>query len=97
MLTICTPSETISPELHMASVIVSAVNEWFWYGKERFERERAWLMDLATRNDLLVELEHLKCPNWNELVDRYWQASTGIATKRSLGCVEEHPRSVLPN
>ena len=97
MLTICTPSDTISPELHMASVMVSAVNEWFWYGKERFEAERAWIMDLAERNDLMLELEHLKCPTWDQLVERYWHASAGITTKRQLGCVGEHPRSVLPN
>jgi len=95
MLTICLPSGTESPELHMASVMVSAINEWFWYGKDVFERERAWLLDLAERNGLLRELTFKGFPTYQELVDRFWAASSHI--KAEIGCESEHPRSVLPN
>nr|ULG00042.1 MAG: nonstructural polyprotein [Marnaviridae sp.] len=103
MLTICNPSDTESKELHMASVMVSAANEWFWYGKETFEKERAWLVKLAHDNDLILELEHKRLPTWEELVERFNNASIGIVVNRHLppnerlGCVKEHPRSVLPN
>ena len=97
MLTICVPSDTDSPEMHMASVMVAAANEWFWYGKETFERERRWLLKLAIENNLEVELRAKKFPTWDELVTRFYNASRGLTTKRTRGCVVEHPRSLLPN
>ncbi len=96
MLTICNPSGDESPELHMASVMVAAVNEWFWYGREKFEQERRWLLRLAEQNDLLVELKFKKFPTWDELYDRFWAASKHIECA-TTGCEEEHPRNILPN
>jgi len=97
MLTICVPSDTDSPEMHMASVMVAAANEWFWYGKPIFERKRAWLLKMAIENNLEVELHAKKFPTWDELVERFYNASKGLKTKRTEGCVVEHPRSLLPN
>nr|ULF99996.1 MAG: hypothetical protein 1 [Marnaviridae sp.] len=96
MLTICNPSETESPELHMASVMSSAINEWFWYGKVKFEEERSWIIKLAQKHNLMVELQHKGAPQWDELVDRFNSASLGVEGAE-LGCENEHPRSVLPN
>lgn len=95
MLTICNPSGEESPELHMASVMNSALNEWFWYGKERFNKERVWLMELARENDLMTEFKFKGCPTWDELNDRFWHASQGLSVKVA-GCEAEHPRNVLP-
>jgi len=95
MLLICNPSDTESPELHMASVMSSAINEWFWYGKKRFEEERTWILNLAAENDLAQELTYKGAPTWEQLKDRFWEASEGISAE--LGCESEHPRSVLPN
>nr|ULF99986.1 MAG: hypothetical protein 1 [Marnaviridae sp.] len=94
MLTICLPSGTESPELHMASVMVSAINEWFWYGKSVFERERQWMLDLADRHNLQLELVYKGFPTYQDLYDRFWEASKNISAQ--LGCELEHPRSVLP-
>nr|ULG00046.1 MAG: hypothetical protein 1 [Locarnavirus sp.] len=96
MLLICNPSDTESPELHMASVMSSAINEWFWYGKQRFEDERSWIIALAAKNGLSLELAYKGAPTWEQLYDRFWKASEGI-TNAELGCESEHPRSVLPN
>jgi hypothetical protein len=96
MLMICNPSDTESPELHMASVMSSAINEWFWYGKQRFEEERSWIIALAAKNGLSQELTYKGAPTWDQLYDRFWKASEGI-TNADLGCESEHPRSVLPN
>nr|ULG00003.1 MAG: hypothetical protein 1 [Marnaviridae sp.] len=95
MLTYCLPSGEESAQFHMASVMVSAANEWFWYGKARFESERAWMIDLATRSGILRELEFKKMPTWDELYARYWKASEGIETMRSKGCATIHPRDVV--
>ncbi len=97
MLTVCIPSDTESPENHMASVIVSAVNEWFWYGRQRFESERAWLWQLAVNHDIHHEVKAKGFPTWEQLYDRFWKSSEGMITNRSQGCVVEHPRTVVPN
>jgi len=96
MLTICNPSGDESPELHMASVMSSALNEWFWHGKTKFEQERSWLWDLAQRKNLTMELEFKGFPTWFQLKERFWAASKGVSGAK-LGCEAEHPRSVLPN
>lgn len=96
MLTICNPSETESPEMHMASVMSAAINEWFWYGREKFEAERAWILRLASDHNLMVELQHKGAPTWDELVERFNQASRDVVGA-DLGCENEHPRSLLPN
>lgn len=96
MLTICNPSGEESPELHMASVMTSALNEWFWHGRSKFEKERKWVWDLAVKHNLTLELEHKGFPTWDELKERFWSASKGVEGAE-IGCVDEHPRSVLPN
>ncbi len=97
MLTVCIPSDEESPEFHMASVMVSAANEWFWYGKSTFERERAWLVDLANRHGITRELEIKKLPTWQELYDRFWKASEGIATNGSKGIITQARTAMLSN
>lgn len=96
MLTICNPSGDESPELHMASVMNSALNEWFWHGRTKFEAEREWMWKVAHENNLTRELEYKGFPTWIELKERFWSASKGVVGAE-LGCEAEHPRSVLPN
>lgn len=96
MLTICNPSGDESPELHMASVMTSALNEWFWHGRAKFEKEREWIWSLAQRHNLVMELEFKGFPTWSELKDRFWSASKDVVGAK-IGCEAEHPRSVLPN
>lgn len=97
MLTVCTPSGTESPEFHMAAVMSAAANEWFWYGKERFEVERAWLWKLAERHGLTLELKAKAFPTWTELCQRFERSSLGMETNRLTGCSVAHPRTIVPN
>ncbi len=80
----------------MASVICSAANEWFWYGKKVFERERAWLWNLAVEANIHHEVKAKSFPTWTDLCQRHAKASVGIVTRRTKGCVGEHPRTVVP-
>lgn len=97
MLTVCIPSGTESPQFHMASVMSSAINEWFWYGRDTFEKERAWLWQLAVTHGITKELVAKSFPTWNELCIRFEKSSEGMTTRRTLGCVVAHPRTVVPN
>lgn len=83
MLTIWIPSKTISADLQMASVIESALNEWFFYGKQKFEEERKFLVDLATENDLLNSCRASTFPSWEELYERFWKNSLDVKIQRN--------------
>lgn len=81
------PSSTITREMHMLKIMLSAVNEWFWYGRERFETEREFLTKLALEFDLALELEMTPFPTWEESCIRFWAASKHVTLKRE-GAVE---------
>jgi hypothetical protein len=86
MLCVCVKSRTLSSESHMVRVMLSACNEFFWYGKEVFERERAWLSELVVRADLELEMELIGgLPRWEDLLERFYKASKGMQVKRLVG------------
>jgi hypothetical protein len=90
MLTVCVEGKTLSPEQHQIEVMNSAAGEWFFYGKERFERERRWMVDIATRHGLEPEMAISPFPTWDDLFVRFWKSSVGVPTKR-LGENYVHP------
>ena len=65
----------------MVASMNSAVQEFFWYGKERFESERNYLLGLIGE-DLAAEYAMFPFPTWDELYDRYWKASAGVRLTR---------------
>jgi hypothetical protein len=81
MLTVCVAPK-ISMEAHMVAQFVAAVNEYFFYGKERFEAERNWALNMIQKHDLGSEAKLNPIPNWKELVERFEKASIGIDIKR---------------
>lgn len=72
MLCIVTESKEISADEQYMAIIHSANMEWFFHGKERFQREHEFLLGLVEKLDLnyLAELNPLK--NWNELKDTFF-------------------------
>ncbi len=95
MLCLGVAGKSLSPEMRMVTVMVGAVNEWFWYGKERFESERKFLRDLISEFHLEPEYELVPFPTWSELVRRFWRASKGVELKRE-GAVEPSWLSTVP-
>lgn len=77
MLCINIPSKTISDEDQMLEVMTAAVNEWFYYGKDKFTLERSYLEDLAERSSLGPLLKKKPFPTWEQLYERFWRASSG--------------------
>lgn len=77
MLMIAMRSRTVSDDKHMADVIRAAHQEWFWYGRETFEIEAAYLKTLIPNG---LEVHFLDCPlpTWEELMARFHRASVGI-------------------
>ncbi len=83
MLCVGVRGKTLSPEMHMVTVMTAALNEWFWYGRDRFEKERAYLLGLVHKHHLGGEYELAPFPTWDQLVQRYWKASERIDPERS--------------
>lgn len=66
------PSSTLSPEAQTIAVFQSAVNEYFWYGREVFEEKRAFLMKCASQEPLSFYVKDSTFPTWQELYNRFW-------------------------
>lgn len=84
MLTVCVAPK-ISDEAHMVSQFVAAVNEYFFYGRDRFEEERNWALNWIQKRNLQDEAELNPIPNWNMLVERFEKASIGVEIRRKRG------------
>ncbi len=69
------PSGTICPEAQMVAVIQSAIREYFWYGKETFERKREFFMSHVTRFPYSAYVGEQPLPTWQELKDQFWESS----------------------
>jgi hypothetical protein len=69
------PSTTLVPEQQIVFVIQSAVNEYFWYGREKFEEMRTFFMELTQQEPYTFYVTDSTYPTWQELYDRFWDNS----------------------
>lgn len=90
MLMINVASKTIPPEAHGIATIASAIREYFWYGKEVFEKKTQLFKDLIEENNLQDYQEDSTLPSWESLKSDFWHSSRHVKLKR-LGLVK--PRS----
>lgn len=82
MLTIGLVSKDISREEGMLAVMQSALNEYFFHGKARFEEERIFLQNLVVEHDL-ERFEAIKpLPTWFGCYERFWKNSLGVKIQR---------------
>lgn len=70
------PSKTISPEVQIACIVLSASREYFFYGKTIFHEKRKFLNHLLEKHDLMPYLptENRQLPTWDELVTSFQNA-----------------------
>ncbi len=91
MLMICIPSGTEVHERQCISIVQSAVSEWFFYGKERFELEVAELKKVVQMANLNHYVDDKTFPTWETLVQRFRNASDSYlatepcSTRKLLG------------
>lgn len=74
MLTMCVRSKTISLELQAVEVMNTVVREYFWYGKEIFERKRALMLSFIEKLSL-EEYVDRDFPTWESLKGEFLLAS----------------------
>jgi hypothetical protein len=78
-LTVWTPSGTIDAFTQMVQVITAANNEYFFYGKEVFEKHHNFFLDVLAREPYCFCNMADSLPNWDTLVGRHHRASRDIA------------------
>ncbi len=69
-------SKTIPEEMQSAECIASAIREYFWHGKQKFENQREFLKHIVS---LCPEVEMYVTdstfPTWDQLMESYKEAS----------------------
>lgn len=75
MLMVGEDKGNLSPEAWIASKALAYVNEYFMYGRERFEQERAFAVDLLKECDAMEEHKCFPFPKWDDMVERFVKAS----------------------
>lgn len=77
-LTVWLPSDTLNEYEKMIEVITSAVCEYFFYGREKFEKERSFFTQLLQQEPYCLYSKSERLPTWQELYDRFWEASSNL-------------------
>jgi hypothetical protein len=74
-LMIFIPSKTESPQKQTVDIVRSAVAEWFFHGRSEFEEQSKYLHTLLEKADLLCYIDDGVFPKWDELKERFIEAS----------------------
>jgi len=71
MLITCVASKSVSREYQGISAISSAVQEYFFYGKEEFHKRSALLATIVVESELQAFVEPSTFPTWFTLAERF--------------------------
>lgn len=74
-LTVWVPSRTIDKYKQMVDVITSANNEFFFHGRELFEKRRSFFQRVLQQEPYSHYVEDSTLPDWDTLVERFRHAS----------------------
>lgn len=77
-LTVWVPSNTIDQYNQMVSVISSANSEFFFHGKEVFEKHHAFFKKVLTQQPYCHYVMDSTLPGWDALIERFRKASEGL-------------------
>jgi hypothetical protein len=80
-LTVWTPSKSVDEYTQMVAVITSANNEYFFHGRDVFEKHHKFFLEHLAREPFCYCSLAKDLPNWQQLVERYQQASVGVAAE----------------
>jgi hypothetical protein len=75
MLMIGVASKTVSPEYQAIACVGTAVFEYFFYGRERFERESKFLKEVVEEAGLQDHVQPHTFPTYEDLKARWLEAS----------------------
>jgi hypothetical protein len=74
-LLMCVPSKTICHEQQCVDIVRSAISEYFFYGREKFDEMTLFLKNMLNDCGLTPYIEHNTFETWDNLVVRFEKAS----------------------
>lgn len=74
-LTMWVPSGTIDRYKQTVAVVTAANNEYFFYGREKFEEKHKFFKELLTQVPYCYYTSNATLPSFDELVERWHRAS----------------------
>ena len=84
-LTVWVPSKSICHEQQAIAVMNSAVMEYFFYGRVKFEEKRKFFLQMIHDLNLGIYYEGKEFPTWIQLSERYEEASKRLLRPNSPG------------
>lgn len=77
-LTMWVPSQTVSREKQMVDVVESAISEYFFYGREKFEEKSSFFSKLLQAEPFCFYVKKSTFPTYDTLVERFHRASAAL-------------------
>jgi hypothetical protein len=65
----------VSPQAHSIAVISTALREYFWYGREVFEKKTILFQEIVEECGLELYVMPTTFPSWQSLHDQFWENS----------------------
>lgn len=81
-LTVWVPSKTVDQHKQMVDVISSANSEYFFYGRETFEKHHAFFKSILEREPYSFYVTESTLPGWSDLIARFRRASESILSSQ---------------
>lgn len=90
MLTTGIKSDNITPKAHAIAIIGTALREYFFYGREEFEKQRAMLAEVVEECGLHIYVNEYTLPKFEDLIASHHKSSERVRRSRRGG---ETPRA----
>lgn len=78
-LTTWTPSQSVDCYKQMVDVISSANSEYFFYGKEVFQKHHDYFARVLSEGPYRAYVTDKTLPSWESLRERFWRASRDVS------------------
>lgn len=82
MLTVCTASDSVTPQEQAVSTLTNCALEMFHYGKAKFESNMATLRRIVINSGIAWAFEGDEFLSWDEYVEKHHRASLGFVSPR---------------
>jgi hypothetical protein len=84
MVSLCVKSRSVSMEVQAIAEVASAVREWFFHGKTKFNENRTLLMDVVHEAGLDMYVDENTFPTWGVLKTAFWVNSESTVPREEL-------------
>jgi len=85
-LTMWVPSSTIDKYSQMVAVISSANNEYFFHGREIFQKHHDYFKQLLEQEPYKFYVSESTLPTFDQLIERFHRASEALGFTKAIEC-----------